>query len=380
MVQQHVLDPDRGEDVALLGALGRGQVGVGRRDERRVLQVGPVQVGEQEQPGEVQRGGEPEDLVGVDAQLAGEQVEHPLGHVLGHLQAHRGTEPAPGQLLLQGRQQVLDVVLFDLEVLVAGDPERAVLADLHAGEELVQVRGDEVLERDEAGAGRPVTVGVLGDVGDHEEAGQGLWDLDPGEVLRLGRRVVQHHREVERQARDVGERVSRVDGKRGEHGEDRFTEEPVQGDLLLLGQLVPAHQRDALVGKRGPDLVPEDPGMQAHELLGHREQPVEQLARLQPCRGANGEAGRDAPLEAGDAHHEELVEVVGEDRQELRPLQQRDAVVHGQLQHPLVELQPRDLPFEEAVGGQLLAGLRGDSGLCCSRRCAAPFRGAGAGQ
>jgi hypothetical protein len=31
------------------------------------------------------------------------------------------------------------------------------------------------------------------------------------------------------------------------------------------------------------------------------------------------------------------------------PLEQRHGLVHGQLQHPLVELQPRDLALEEAV-------------------------------
>ena len=40
------------------------------------------------------------------------------------------------QLLLERLEQVLGVVLLDLEVLVAGDAERVVLQDLHAGEQL----------------------------------------------------------------------------------------------------------------------------------------------------------------------------------------------------------------------------------------------------
>ena len=70
-------------------------------------------------------------------------------HVLGDLETHGRAEAAPGELLLQGGEQVLDVVLLDLQVLVAGDAEGEVLADLHAREQLVQVRGDDVLEGDE---------------------------------------------------------------------------------------------------------------------------------------------------------------------------------------------------------------------------------------
>ena len=61
------------------------------------------------------------------------------------------------QLLLQRLEEVLGVVLLDLEVLVAGDPEGVVLEHLHAGEQLVEVRGDDVLERDEPLRRRPST-------------------------------------------------------------------------------------------------------------------------------------------------------------------------------------------------------------------------------
>jgi hypothetical protein len=47
----------------------------------------------------------------------------------------RRAEPAPHELALQRLQDVLDVVLLDVEVLVAGHPERVVLEHLHAGEQ-----------------------------------------------------------------------------------------------------------------------------------------------------------------------------------------------------------------------------------------------------
>ena len=65
------------------------------------------------------------------------------------LEPHRRAEPAPQQLLLQRREEVLGVVLLDLEVLVAGDPEGVVLEHLHAGEQPLEVVADDVLERHE---------------------------------------------------------------------------------------------------------------------------------------------------------------------------------------------------------------------------------------
>ena len=67
------------------------------------------------------------------------------------LQAHRGAEPAAGQLALERLQQVLVAVLLDLDVGVAGDPEDVVRDDLEAREQLRQVGADELLERQVAG-------------------------------------------------------------------------------------------------------------------------------------------------------------------------------------------------------------------------------------
>ena len=103
-----------------------------------------------EQAAQVERAGQAVDLAVADPQLADQQVEHLVIDVLLDLEPDRRAEPAPGQLLLQGGEEVLGVVLLDLEVLVAGDPEGEVLMHLHPGEELVEVARDDVLERDEA--------------------------------------------------------------------------------------------------------------------------------------------------------------------------------------------------------------------------------------
>ena len=150
VVQQDVAPRDRREHVGRARGLDLGEVAVRMRDERRVLQLGTVEVGDAVQAGQVERAGQVEDLARTDVELRHEQLEHVRVDRLLDLEPDRRAEPAALQLLLERLEQVLGVVLLDLEVLVAGDPERVVLQDLHAGEELVEVGGDDVLERDEA--------------------------------------------------------------------------------------------------------------------------------------------------------------------------------------------------------------------------------------
>ena len=64
-----------------------------------------------------------------------------------HLEAHDLAEASLAQLLLDGQQQVVRLVLLDREVGVARDPEQVVLEDLHAREQDVQVGRDDLLQQ-----------------------------------------------------------------------------------------------------------------------------------------------------------------------------------------------------------------------------------------
>ena len=103
--------------------------------------------GEVEQPAEVERRREAVDLLLGDVELAHEQAQRHVVHVVGDLEADGRAEAAPEELLLERLDEVLGLVLLDLDVLVAGDAEHVVLEDLHAGEEVAEVVGDEVFER-----------------------------------------------------------------------------------------------------------------------------------------------------------------------------------------------------------------------------------------
>ena len=59
-----------------------------------------------------------------------------------------------------------------------------------------------------------------------------------------------------------------------------------------------------------------------------------------------------------DALHEELVEVRGEDRQELEPFEQRHALVDGFRQDPAVEFEPAEVPVEPGLLQHPCAQLR----------------------
>jgi hypothetical protein len=129
-----------------------------------------------------------------------------LAHRVDDLEPHRRPEPTSRQLALQRLEQVFVAVFLDLQVCVAGDPEGVDLGQLHAGEQLRQVCGDEVLDRQE---GDRLVVRVFRRHPDQPRDVVG--HLDAGEALGAALRVAHGDREVQRQPRDVGERVRRVD-------------------------------------------------------------------------------------------------------------------------------------------------------------------------
>ena len=198
--------------------------------------------------------------------------------------------------------------------------------------------------------------------GDGQEPGQQRRHLDPREHRRAGPRVGHHDRQVERQAGDERERVRRVDDERAS----------------APGRSAPGTAR------AGCPVRPEDSSFQRRTsipspLSAGRIWSVKQAACRAVSRPARsrvrfstwpgswtltpstGRPGGHPPHQAGHPDHEELVQVAGEDGQEPDPLQQRDALVLGQLQHPLVEPEPAflavEVPVRAAAAQDRWAGL-----------------------
>ena len=336
--------------------LAVGQLRVGRRDERAVLQIVAVALAvDLPQRRQVQQAGHPQHVVAVHVELADQQVEHVVADRRGHLEPHRRAEPALGQLALQGLQQVLVAVLVDLELGVAGHPEQVPLEDLHAGEELVEVGGDELLDRQEARAAAVVLHG--------HEARHVVRHLDPGEQLGLppsGSRSATAR--FERPAR----RCTGT-GAPGRPPAGSAPGRPARGSRSAAAR-APAASRSSQ----------RTSWMLSAASFGRTSSAKQAACRVtrsavrsviisswwrsgRPVAAAHRQAGLQPALEAGDPDHVELVEVAGEDGQELRPLQQRRPGVLGERQHPGVEVQPGQLPVEETVVrqvGVVLVGVR----------------------
>src|SRR5262249_13111589 len=73
--------------------------------------------------------------------------------------------------------------------------------------------------------------------------------------------------------------------------------------------------------------------------------------------GARGQPRLEAHFQAADSDLEELVEVVAEDREELRALEHRQRLSVGERENSLVEIEPGGLSIEEAAA-RLLADDR----------------------
>ena len=168
-------------------------------------------------------------------------------------------------------------------------------------------------------------------------------DLAGDADQRIHRLAIAHARKLQRDGEaevgDERERMRRIDGERSEQGKNLPQELIFEPGLFLFRHLRPIDQHDASGGEHLPQLVPallliarqhRDGLSDARELLG-RGEPVRRLDR---------DAGPLLALEAGDAHHEEFVEVVGRDRQEADTFEQRMGIVRRLLEHPAIEVQP----------------------------------------
>ena len=170
----------------------------------------------------------------VEVQLAQQQLEHLRADSGLHLDANRAAEAPAAQLHLDRREQVFGVLVFKRQVDVAGDSEDGMLLDHHAGEQAVQLGGDELLGGEEPNA--------VGQADQPREHGR---HLDPGESSLAGIGITDHRREAERQVGDVRERVGRVDGQRREHREDPLLEDIDQVRPVGVVEVVPADDLDA---------------------------------------------------------------------------------------------------------------------------------------
>ena len=214
--------------------------------------AGPVHAVDLPQRRQVEQPGHLDDVAGMDVELAQQQLEHVLGHVVGDLEPHRGAEPPARQFALERLQQVLVAVLFDLEVGVAGDAERVMLDDLQAGEQHRQERRDQFLHRQE-----PAPTSPSSRLSQLDEAVDVVGHLDSGEVLAAVLGLLHGDRQVQAQPADERERVGGVDGQRRQHREHLLVEVGRQSVALGVVEIGPRDDEDALLGQRRAHRIQE---------------------------------------------------------------------------------------------------------------------------
>ena len=168
--------------------------------------------------------------------------------MLGHLEAHRRVHAQPAlEAEFHRLQQVLGVGLVECEIGVARHAERIARHDLHARKQLLRVRGDQLIDRQESRA-----------VGQRDPAREQRRNLDAREAVHLRVGIAHDHREVERQVRDVRKRMGGIDRERREHREDPRREHVRELALLRGGEVVPAGEPDAEVAQPREQILVQD--------------------------------------------------------------------------------------------------------------------------
>ena len=165
------------------------------RDELPLFEIVAVEADDRPESRHIERAGKTEDLRLADVQFAHQQIQDVRIDCFFDFETNRRPEAAAYQFALEGLQKILGVIFFDFEVLITGDAERVMLADLHSREELVEVSGDDVFQRNVAL------------IADFDEARKKRWNFDSREEFGARRGISHHDGEIQRQTTDVGERV-----------------------------------------------------------------------------------------------------------------------------------------------------------------------------
>ena len=146
-----------------------------------------------------------------------------------------------------------------------------------------------------------------------------------------------------------GKGMRRVDRERRQQRENIVEEMILDPASLGLGDVAAIDQNDADLGQDAAQIAPDRllVGGQLRDRLVDEDK---LFGRGQTVRTALGNALPHLGLDAGDADHEELIKVIGGNRQKPHPLQRGMAGIDRFLQHPAIEMQPGKLAIDEAFG------------------------------
>ena len=336
VMDDQILLPDRREDIATV-------IAHAFRMARHIgyeFEVGPVEPRQLRQFVHRQHAIDQQNLV----VRGGERALHKGAQFLRHLgfdfQADHRSAPPPLQRGLEQAHQIFGFFL-DFEFGVADDPEGALTFDGIAGEQPADEQTGGLLQRDQPD--RAVPGGRQADeavdlAGHANERVHRLAVGDPRQMQRDGKS----------EARDERKRMRRIDRERRQQRENVVKEMVLDPGPLGFGDVATVDQNDADLRQDSAQIAPD-------RLLidGEPRNRLVDQDKLFGGRQTVGAALRDAlpdlGLDAGDPDHEELVKVIGRNRQKPDPLERGMAGIDRFLEHPAVEMQPGQLAVDEAL-------------------------------
>ena len=153
-------------------------------------------------------------------------------------------------------------------------------------------------------------------------------------------------------------------------GKDLPAKHVAQILALLLGQILDAAQEDAFLLEGRQQFAAQTLVGLGEELADGGTNLLELFARRHAVGpGADVDARLHLLLQAADAHHEELIEIRGEDGQELEPFEQRHRRVLRFFEDAAIEFQPAQFAVDVELGivkigngGRRLRAIAGRSG------------------
>ena len=337
MVDDQVLLPDGGEAVAAMvaDAFGIARI-IGHEFE-----IGPLQPVELRQIVEREHAVDQEHFVIRHSQCALHEAAQFRRHGGVELEADHRTAPA---LLERGLVEAHQVFRFflDFHFRVADETEGALALDRVAGEQAADEQRGRFLQGDQPDS-------LVAAAGEPDEALDLLRHADQ-RVHRLAVAAAgELQRDREGQIGNERERMRRINRQRREQRENVGEETLLEPGALGLLQVGAVDQGHADVCQFGPQFLPAL--LLVMRQSRHRLADAgELLVGGQSVRAQRGDRLAHLTLQAGDAHHEKFVEVVGRDRQEAHPLQERMVAIGRFLQDAAVEVQPGQFAVDETLG------------------------------
>ena len=298
--------------------------------------------GQFEQAAGIQRRGLGIAAIRRDDQLLPQELDDLLRSVRPELQAHSCQLAALFQQVAHDIAEVYVVVHHALvhgNIRIAGHAEEALLLHAAACKDGSGIVGDQLLHEGKAGL-----LAVLDEKHALKLAADGhdavanavVFAAQLGHVVNIF--VVQKR-----------ERMAGIHDLRAEQRQELALEISFPEMLLLLAELGKVHLAVALLRQSSDKMLEVFVALCLQ--LGHAGRDSSNLLRRRHVGDVIGLVvfHQRLVVQRADADHEELVEVVREDRGEARAFDDRQVLILGKLEDALVELQPAQLTVEETV-------------------------------